>query len=157
MEAEPTVEVPGIEGHVSVSAAGLFSAPTILLDGKPAPAGPDRGTVLLPRMSGGTATARLTSTLYDVSPVIEVDGVKHILGPKVPAWLGFIAILPIGLLFAGGAIGGLLGALAVGINQKVVRGSWSVSLKAVSMLGVGFAALVLMIVAAMAIRLAIGR
>lgn len=157
MDALPEAELPGIDGRISVSAAGFFAASAILWNGSPAPAGTGRGTVLLPRLGGGTATARVASGLFDLTPVVEVDGVKHPVGPAVPAWLGAIALLPMGLLFAGGAIGGLLGGLAVTVNQRVVRGSSSAPLNVVTMFGVGLGALIIMVVAATAIRSAIGQ
>ncbi|MER5376117.1 hypothetical protein [Streptomyces sp. NPDC002553] len=55
---------------------------------------------------------------------------------SLPRWQGILAALPLGLLFIGGLIGGLIGALGLVTNLKIARTALTPTWKALSMVGV---------------------
>lgn len=59
-----------------------------------------------------------------------------------------LSLLPLGLLFIGGAIGGALGALGMVTNVKIAKTQLPTAGKAAAMLGVGLAAVVIFLVVA---------
>lgn len=68
---------------------------------------------------------------------------------ELPLWQGVLVALPIVLLFWGGAIGGLVGALGLAVNLRLSRTTLNPAVKALLMVGValGAAVTVLVIVA----------
>ncbi|AJF65324.1 hypothetical protein [Streptomyces vietnamensis] len=55
-------------------------------------------------------------------------------------WQTALAALPLGLMFIGGAIGGVVGALGMVTNVKIAKTQLPTPVKAAAMLGVGLAA-----------------
>ncbi|MEV0975947.1 hypothetical protein [Streptomyces sp. NPDC049915] len=60
---------------------------------------------------------------------------------SLPTWQGILAALPLGLLFIGGLIGGLTGALGTVTNLKIARAELTPTWKVLSMVGVFIGAL----------------
>ncbi|MFJ8945344.1 hypothetical protein ACIRG4_19290 [Streptomyces sp. NPDC102395] len=69
----------------------------------------------------------------------------------LPRWQGVLAVLPLGLLFVGGLIGGLIGVVGLVANLKIGRSALAPAWKGLSMVGVivGAALTYLLIAAAL--------
>jgi hypothetical protein len=128
-------EGPDLAGRV-VARVSTLTAPKLFFNDQPAPRGPKRGTFVLPKTDGTEATARLLPAFNRVVPNLEVDGVKHELGPKLNTGLLIMSAIPIGLVGIGGALGGLCGGTGWAINQAVLRSSHPTIVKVLIMVGV---------------------
>ena len=148
------VDIAGLGANITYQPPGMFSGGKVLLNGQPAPKGGKRGTVLVPAADGTQIEAKLQHSFTQAS--LEVNGVKHALGPKVHTGLMVVAALPLGLIAVGGLLGGLCGGAAFGVNSSIARSDLNPALKIAAMLAVGCAAAVLYFLVAVAVRGAIG-
>lgn len=71
-------------------------------------------------------------------------------------WQLVLALLPLGLAGAGGALGGLIGGIGLLVNLKLARLELRAAPKALLMLGILLAAVITYLVAAAVISTAIG-
>ena len=108
------VEINGLKPGIQFEPQTLFGAPKLLVDGQPAPKATTRNKVLLPTVDGAQVEAKLYPGFTQTT--VELDGVKHPVGPKVPFGLMLVAALPLGLIAIGGLLGGLCGGLAFGLS-----------------------------------------
>jgi len=116
------VHAEGFEGRqLMIESAGFFSGPRLLLDGQPAAKGPKRGQLLLRRNDGIYVIAQLRGVFVDPIPQVKIDGKTIKIVEPLPWYVWLWGGLPILLLFAGGALGGGLGAAAMMINGRVFR------------------------------------
>lgn len=118
------VEASGFKRRpLEVETSGFFTGASLLQDGERAPKGPKRGTYLLIRDDGTSAVARLKTSAFMVDPVpaIEIEGERfHAVRPlrwHEMVWIG----LPILLIFVGGALGAIVGAVAASASATVFR------------------------------------
>jgi len=122
-----SLTVDGFEGRQLVlETAGLVRAARLLQDGEPAPRGAKRGMIVLRRNDGRVVEARFKQRAlgFDPIPGVEIDGT--VFAPAPLRWFQWLWLsLPLLLIFAGGAIGGLLGILAVRLSARVFRSSRS--------------------------------
>jgi hypothetical protein len=120
---EYPLNLPGFEGRqLSLQTAGFFSGPKLLLDGQPAPPGPKRGQFALRRNDGTQAVAELRNPLFiDPVPQVVVDGKPHQAAAPLKWYQWVWAGAPLVLLAVGGALGGVLGALAMVVNGRIFR------------------------------------
>jgi hypothetical protein len=58
----------------------------------------------------------------------------------LPKWQAVLAIFPLSLIAVGGALGGAIGALAMGVNLKLARTQLTAAPKALSMVCVALGA-----------------
>ncbi|MFF0295292.1 hypothetical protein ACFYST_17515 [Kitasatospora sp. NPDC004614] len=72
-------------------------------------------------------------------------------------WQLALTLIPLALLFAGGAIGGAIGAIGALSNAAIAKTNLSTPVKALSMIGVVLASGVVFLVAAALIAAAIGK
>jgi hypothetical protein len=135
MQTEP-VAIPGVAGHVVLDT--WIKEPQITVAGYPVPR-VGRGEFALPGVEGRIVVATVRFGLIDRCPVITIDGIKHRMGPRAPAVLRMLAVLPL-VLFVGGAIGGLVGSTAIACNSRIVQTSLSGPAKAARMVAVFVAA-----------------
>lgn len=150
------VENVGLRGKLAIRMSKMGNA-QLLLDGVSAPKGPKRGTYLLQKTDGTQATAKLATSYSRVVPTLDLDGVKHEMGPKVPTGFIVLSLLPLGLLAVGGALGGACGAGAWMLNQSVIRSSMSNLGKITVMLGLTAAAIILWLIFVTIFQLAINK
>ena len=129
------IAVSGVNGPVVVTSNAFTGQHTVIVDGQPIPR-EKGGTYRLPSADGGTVEARVSSNFLNPSPTLEVAGKKYASAPPLPLVLQILMLLPLALVFVGGLVGGLIGALGVGVNTLVARGSYSTVAKALMMLGV---------------------
>jgi hypothetical protein len=114
------VNHPGFEGRgLAVRTAGFWSGGTIVLDGSRQPS--KKGKFLLRDNTGREVAARLKSNGIDPVPKLEIGGSLVELARPLRwyeyAWMG----LPVVLVFAGGALGALIGLGATYANARILR------------------------------------
>jgi hypothetical protein len=143
------ITIDGVAGPVVVTTPTLWGKPSLTVGGQPAARVGSR-QYLLPATAGGTVDAALRTGFADPYPSVEINGVRHRTGPKVPVVLRVLALLPI-LLVAGGALGGLIGALGVVANLAVARTRIPSVAKAPIMIGVGAVAFLVWLAVAAAL------
>jgi hypothetical protein len=149
------VAVPGVAGPVVVDVNWFTGKHSVTVGGRPVP-GSRRTGFQLPAAGGGTVPARVRGGVFDPYPTVEIAGVKHRTGPPVPVWLQVLALVPLSLIAVGAALGAVIGVLGMSANLAVLRGSASTAVKVLMMLGVLVVATLVWLVAAVAIRSAIG-
>jgi hypothetical protein len=130
------ITIDGVAGPVVVTTPTLWGKPSLTVGGQPAARVGSR-QYLLPATAGGTVDAALRIGFADPYPSVEINGVRHRTGPKVPVVLRVLALLPIGMAVVGGALGGLIGALGAVANLAVARTRIPSVAKAPIMIGVG--------------------
>ena len=118
-----SIEIEGCEGqNIEVKPPGFLSGAKLLVNGKPAPKGPRRGQMLLKKNDGTEmVTAWQASALGFDIPKLVVDGqVIEFVTPL--KWSELLwSSLPILLVFIGGALGAIAGAIAFNVNTKIFR------------------------------------
>jgi hypothetical protein len=123
------VTLPGFEGQeIVVEPAGFFSGPKLLVNGQPAPKGKGRGEMIIRRNDGKDVIVSFRSNFLDVPALMVDDKPLNLVEPlKWYEWIwnGF----PIVMIFFGGALGGMLGVLAMSFNLKMFRSSENAVLK----------------------------
>jgi len=115
------VNLDGFEGQkIEVQPAGFLGGAKLLVNEAEARKGEKRGEMILTRNDGSEVVAAWRNNFLDV-PNLMVEG-KLIHVAKPLAWYEWVwNAWPIVLLFGGGALGGLFGALAVVTNLAVFR------------------------------------
>ncbi|MEV0431379.1 hypothetical protein [Micromonospora sp. NPDC050495] len=134
MRTEP-IDIDGLAGPLVVTTP-TFGAASITVGAHSATR--TRGNKYVLRAADGTLVeAKLSSGFLDPYPSIEIRGVKHRTGPRVPALLQMMTALPFVvfiLTLHGGLIGGLVAGAAMVANLKIARGSRSTAVRALLML-----------------------
>jgi hypothetical protein len=139
---QDAVVVAGVSRRVTVERPGMWNGPRVYVDGQLAKKG-GWGKWLVPADDGSEIAVRVREDL--TGPVLAVGKEKIPIGPRVPAWLGVLAFLPIGLLAIGGALGGAIGATGMVINRGISRMPISSGAKAGAMVGVLLVAIVIFV------------
>jgi hypothetical protein len=105
--------------HLSVETASVFRTPKLLLND--AVVKKDRGRYSVKSDSGAEKLVQMKYNLIDPVPTLKIDGQAINLVEPLKwyeyAWSG----LPILLVFAGGALGGLVGGAATMANGRLFR------------------------------------
>jgi hypothetical protein len=105
--------------RVAIETAGWFTGPKLVVNGSIAKK--QKGTYLVVSDSGTEVPVRLKYNFLDPIPKVTVAGEPVALAPPLKwyeyAWAG----LPVLLVFAGGAIGGFVGALGACASGRVFR------------------------------------
>lgn len=116
------VELPGFEGkEVKVDRIGFFKAPKIYVDGEEAAKGSKWLSKGITNNSGETVDVRMVNNFVDPIPSVMIGNDKY--HPTTPMtwgqylWAGW----PIVLVFAGGLIGAVFGAIAGMVNGRILR------------------------------------
>nr|WP_205861650.1 hypothetical protein [Planosporangium flavigriseum] len=151
VNTEP-ITIDGVAGPVVVATNALWGHRALTVGGQPAPrVGKHQYT--LPATAGGTVYATVRSAYGDPYPTVEVNGVRHRTGPKIPVVLRVLSLLPFALAIGGGLVGGLFGALGVLANVAVARTRIPSIVKALIMVGVAVVACLVMLAVAVALAL----
>jgi hypothetical protein len=113
--------------NVALRLAGMLSGPKLMLNGQPV--SKQGGSFQLRSNAGSAMAVKLKARLLDPIPNLEVGGQTIQLVPPL-AWYQYMWMsLPIVMVFGGGAIGGMCGALAAGMNSRVFRSDLSEGMK----------------------------
>lgn len=117
------LSLPGFENRrLLVETGGFWSGAKIMIDGEPAPKGPKRGQFLLRRNDGTEIIAQLrVHNFLDPVPQVVIGGENIQIAEPLKwyqwVWGGF----PFALAIIGGALGGLVGGIALVINGRIFR------------------------------------
>lgn len=133
------ITIDGITGPILVDTKFWNGRQLVTVDGVPVPTS-GRRRFPLPTADGATVDARVTSSLVSPHPTIEIAGVKHEMGPALPIALKVLILLPAVLLLGGGAIGGLIAAMAILANARIAASTKGTAVQAFAMVGVLLAA-----------------
>jgi len=120
------VEPPGFENRTMRVRMSYWKWPKIFLDGAeliPQKSGLFRRNREYSAMSnfGKQVTIRLRRIPVDMIPILEIDGQKFPIARPLNAWEYVWIGLPLLLLFIGGGIGGVMGAIAAFSNSLLIR------------------------------------
>lgn len=138
MRTEP-LTIPGLAGPVVVESAFFANRYTITAGGIPATR-VARNTYALPAAGSGTVQTTVSGGFFDAYPTLTINGVRHRTGPPVPLVMRILAVFPMVVVFAGGALGGVVGALGWAVNMAILRLTMSWAVKALLMLTIAVAA-----------------
>ena len=118
MQTEP-LAIPGLSGAVTVHVNEWTGKRRLFVGGTEVPT--QRGKFELAGPDGRLTQGRIKPLkFWQTYPKVEFGGVTHSTGPDTPTGLTVVACLPV-LLFAGAALGVLLGFAAILINFAVIR------------------------------------
>ncbi len=151
------VNLEGFEGQkIEVQPASFFGSAKLLVNNVEARKGVKRGEMLLTRNDGREVVAAWRNNFLDV-PKLMVD--KQVVDVAKPlAWYEWIWNgWPIVLLFAGGALGGLIGALALVLNINIFRSQNNTLLKYLITGAISIVALFVYLILGIALTLLINR
>jgi len=117
------VNIQGFEGQtIEVRSPTFFAGYRLLVNGQPALKGPKRNQMVLRRNDGKEVIATWKPQVlgFDV-PQLVVDGTEIPLVPPLKWYEWLWGGLPILLVFAGGALGAVIGFIAFSVNCKIFR------------------------------------
>jgi hypothetical protein len=144
-----TVNLAGLADRKVEVESSVFRAPRVLVDGQPAPKGPKRAQFLVRGTDGRDSVLELKTKVPDPVPQVLWAGQTIKLEESLKWYQWVWSGVPLLLLFLGGAIGGVVGGVAVTLNVRILRSRMS---------GTGrYAVTALVSVAAFGIYLAIAR
>lgn len=143
------VTIPDVAGQVMVDSSFWTGKQVVTVDGVPMPSG-GRKRFTLPTADGSTVEARVSGSVVNPFPTVEIAGVKHPTGPALPVLLKVLIVLPL-VLVIGGLLGGLIGALGMLANSRIAVWNNSAPVKAFAMIGVLLAAAIVWLNVAAAI------
>lgn len=150
-------QIDGVSGFESrkvvVRSPGIFSGPKLLIDDEVVKG--SWGKYTLRRNDGKEIAARVVNNFIDPVPQLVVDGQTYAPIPPLPWYQLVWAGAPILLLFIGGFVGALFGAVAAYFNTYIFRSSLQPVLKYVVTAFISGAAIVLYLILAMLLTTAI--
>jgi len=91
---------------------------------------------LIPRVDGSLAVAFAKKSYPDLVPTLEIDGKINRIVEKLKWYEYIVGGLPIILIFAGGLIGGIIGAIASLTNFNIFRQEGNPMLKYAKVIGI---------------------
>lgn len=117
------INLPGFERNQPVLRTSWYKGPAFIQGGVPAEKAKTRGSFVLKKNDGNPVQARLVQRGlgFDPVPDVEIDGHRITLVPPLRWWQWLLSGLPLILVFAGGAAGGLIGAIATYANVAILR------------------------------------
>lgn len=121
------LNLPGFEFRQPLLRTSWFRGPVFIQEGVPAAKAKTRGRFILRKNDGTSVEARVVprSLGFDPVPDVEIDGHRMTLVPPLRWWQWLLSGLPLILVFAGGAAGGLIGAVATYANVAILRSGMS--------------------------------
>jgi hypothetical protein len=125
-----TVNIEGLENQKIEVRVRFWSGPKLLINGEPARKGTKRGEMILQRNDGRQVTASWKPQFLGLDvPQLVVDGKTINLVEPLQWYQWLLGGWPVLLLFVGGALGAIIGMIAVAINLKVFRAEMNDALK----------------------------
>ena len=150
-------QIDGVSGFESrkvvVRSPGIFSGPKLLIDDEVVKG--SWGKYTLRRNDGRDIPARVISSFIDPVPQLVIAGQTYAPVPPLPWYQLVWAGAPILLLFIGGFLGALFGAIAAYFNSRIFRSDLQPVLKYVVTAFVSAAAVVAYLILAVIISQAI--
>jgi len=123
------VKIEGFEGqNIEVRAAGLLSGAKLFVNDEQAPKASSRSGMTLRRNDGREVVATWRPNFLDI-PNLTIDGKAIQVAPALKWYEWIWNGLPLALIGFGGMLGGVLGAIAFGLNTRIFRSSQNALLK----------------------------
>jgi hypothetical protein len=120
------VSSPGFSRQkIEVILPSFFKGAGLMVNGKPVPKNIQQGVYLLTNDKGQSVRARFRNTAFglDYPDLLIGDQPVSLFEPL--KWYFWVwVVLPLLLVFVGGALGAVIGVAAVWINVRLLRGSW---------------------------------
>ena len=142
---------------VEVEPSGFFKGPRLFVGGELAARGKARGEFLLAPSTGEQRVLQLKRVFLDPIPVVHYQGQTIRIAPALTWYEWAWAAWTLFLLFAGGALGGFLAAVAAVLNIRILRSKAPAIVRYVATFLVSAIAVTLFVVIARTIQAAIGR
>ena len=140
--------------RLAVETAGFFRGPRLLVDGAPAERHKGRYSVLSD--AGAATSIELKHNFVDPVPKIKI-GDELVQVARSLRWYEYLWIgIPVVLLLAGGALGGVIGALATYASARVFRSDRSTAVKYGSTALISIGAFIAFVVLAVLFRQLMG-
>jgi hypothetical protein len=151
------VNLEGFEGQrIEVQPAGFFGAARLFVNDVEVRKGTRRGEMILTRNDGKEVVAAWRNNFLDVPKLIVENKIINVAKPL--AWYEWVWNgWPVVLLFGGGALGGLFGALAIVINLNLFRSQQTTWLKYLITGLISFSAFMAYLISGTALSLLINR
>lgn len=111
--------------EIIVETGGLLRGSRLLVDGKPAKKGNQRGQYVLTDNNGFKVPVFKKHAFLDPVPHLIVDDEEYRFVEPLTAFQWIWCGIPLVLIFVGGAIGGLIGGVAFFLNTRVFRSEMS--------------------------------
>jgi hypothetical protein len=120
------VNLDGFDGQeIVLESGGLLRGSRLLVDGKPAKKGNQRGQFVLTDNNGFKVPVYKKHAFLDPIPRLVVDDEEYRFVEPLTAFQWIWCGIPLILIFIGGAIGGLIGGVAFWLNTHVFRSETS--------------------------------
>ncbi|MBI4334258.1 MAG: hypothetical protein HY673_23625 [Chloroflexi bacterium] len=149
------VRLDGFEGRSIVLRTGFFSNPGLVVDGVIAK--PEKGRYVLTNSKGEQVEVRVKTNWVDPVPKLDVAG-RIVTLARPLKWYEWVWIgLPVLMVFAGGALGALLGLAATYCNVRVMRSAYPAWSKFIMTAAITGGAVGVFFVLFAALRLVLGR
>lgn len=150
-----TFALPGDESPQLELQIPFWGRPRLHADGQEIEPLPERGRPFAIRLRDGTTCKLFVKGIgFDYLPKVIADGNEILLGRRLGWWEYGLGGLPILLVVAGGALGGLCGALAALVNFRILRLDQPLLVRAAAILSVtAVAILVYLILASLLLTL----
>ena len=150
-------QIDGISGFESrkvvIRLPGMFSGPKLLVDDEVVKG--NWGKYTLRRNDGKEVAARVVNNIIDPVPQLVIDGQTYAPMPPLPwfqlVWAGW----PILLVFIGGVLGALFGALAAYANTRIFRSSMQPVMKYMVTAAISCTAILIYLVLAILLTMAV--
>lgn len=107
--------------RLSVRPGTFFRSPALLIDDEPVPKKGGQHRVV--DDEDAERKVRLRTSAFDPLPRVEIEGIRIAIAPPLKPHEVALALLPVLLIFIGGALGGAIGLTAAYVNFVVLRGA----------------------------------
>lgn len=124
------VEIKGFEGQNIEVQTGVFSSPKLFVDGVPVPVDKKTDRMILQHKDGTQYRCKWNQRSFGLDvPALEVEGIPvQVVSPL--HWATWVwCVLPVLMLFIGGAIGAFIGIIGAGVNIIIFRTGMKTYLK----------------------------
>jgi hypothetical protein len=146
--------IPGFESRkVVVRSSEMFSGPKLLIDDEVIQG--NWGKYTLRRNDGKEVPARVVNNFIDPVPQLVVDGKTYAPIPPLPWYEMFWAGAPLMLVFVGGALGALFGALAAYFNTRIFRSNMQIVMKYMLTTAISCAAILIYLILRLMLTMAV--
>ncbi len=88
------------------------------------------------------------ATITELTPRLEIEGIKYSTQEKLPWYQNVVALLPMLLIFVGGGLGGGIGAVGSILNLKTFKGEEPITTKYLKVIGISVLSYVLYVLVA---------
>jgi hypothetical protein len=115
------MNLAGVSGRKIEVESTIFGGSKLLVDGQPAPKGSKRSQFIVSGTDGRDSVVEFKTVLPDPVPQVLWAGQTIRLEEPLSWYQWLWVCIPLVLMLVGGAIGGLVGAVAMTMNIRILR------------------------------------